>query len=192
MNRGRPRSGHVDEAVADAVRALLAEAGYQALSIDGVAARAGVGKAGIYRRWRSKAEMVFAVVVHGPHPVAPADSGSLRADLSALAEHIIDLLSGPYARLVLPGLTADLSADPALAARFQAGVIDAERALVAEILDRARARGEDAGDDPAFVHALLLGPIYTYLFLAGGEVPPGLADRLASAAVAALGTKESP
>ncbi|HEU5025045.1 MAG TPA: TetR-like C-terminal domain-containing protein, partial [Spirillospora sp.] len=74
----------------------------------------------------------------------------------------------------------------------QAGVIDAERALVAEILDRARARGEPAGGDPAFVHALLLGPIYTYLFLAGGETPPGLADRLASAAVAALGTKESP
>ncbi|WP_131737583.1 TetR/AcrR family transcriptional regulator [Actinomadura roseirufa] len=190
MNRGRPRSGHVDEAVVAAVREVLAETGYQGLSIDRVAARAGVGKAGIYRRWRSKAEMVFAAVVHGPRPSPPADSGTLRGDLAALAEHIIALLAAPGARSVLPGLLADVSGDPALAARFAAGFVDFERAVLAEILGRAADRGEIAAADPAFAHALLLGPIFTYLFLVGGDAPAGLADRLAGAVVAALGAKE--
>ncbi|TDD83727.1 TetR/AcrR family transcriptional regulator [Actinomadura rubrisoli] len=191
MNRGRPRSGHIDQAVAEAVRELLGEHGYQPLSIDKVAARAGVGKAGIYRRWRSKAEMVFSVVVHGTRLVPPADTGTLRGDLAALAGHIVALLSAPDARAVVPGLVADIAADPALAERFAAEFIDRERAVLGEILDRAAGRGElPAPGDAAFAHALLLGPIFTYLFLSGGEPPPGLPDRLAGAVLAALGAKE--
>ncbi|WP_242901608.1 TetR/AcrR family transcriptional regulator [Actinomadura terrae] len=193
MNRGRPRSGHIDEAVAAAVRELLVEHGYQGLSIDRVAARAGVGKAGIYRRWRSKAEMVFAVVVHGEEPVPPADTGTLRGDLAALVGHVARLLSAPHARLVMPGLVADLAADPGLSERFAAGFVDRERAVLGEILDRAAGRGEitsPTADDVAFAHTLVLGPVFAYLFLGGGAMPSDLTDRLAGALVAALGAKE--
>jgi AcrR family transcriptional regulator len=84
----------VDEAVAVAVRELLDEVGYRGLSIDRVAARAGVGKAGIYRRWRTKAEMVFAAVVHGLELPLPADTGTLRGDLpDRLADAVTTALS---------------------------------------------------------------------------------------------------
>lgn len=191
MSRGRPRSERVDGAVAAAVRDLLDETGYQALSIEKVAARAGVGKAGIYRRWRSKAEMVFETAVHGPGIAPPADTGTLRGDLAALAERIVALLSAPHARPAVPGLLADVAADPALAGRFASGFVDSERAVLGEILDRAERRGEVAGADPAFVHALLLGPVFAYLFLGGGDVPPpDLPARLAAAVAAALGVEE--
>ncbi|MBT2209394.1 TetR/AcrR family transcriptional regulator [Actinomadura sp. NEAU-AAG7] len=193
MNRGRPRSEHVDEAVAAAVRELLVEHGYQGLSIDRVAARAGVGKAGIYRRWRSKAEMVFAVVVHGERPVPPADTGTLRGDLAALARHVAALLSAPHARLAMPGLVAELAADPALSERFAAGFVDRERDVLGEILDRAAGRGEiasPASEDVGFAHVLILGPVFAHLFLGGGDMPSDLTDRLAGALVAALGAKE--
>src|SRR5690606_19250929 len=62
---GRPREERVDAALATAVRQLLIEFGYQKLTVDLIANRAGVGKPAIYRRYRSKAELIFGVVVHG-------------------------------------------------------------------------------------------------------------------------------
>ncbi|MEU3460505.1 TetR/AcrR family transcriptional regulator [Streptomyces sp. NPDC006733] len=191
MNRGRPRDHKVDEAVSEAVREILDGVGYQQLSIDRVAARAGVGKAGIYRRWRSKAEMVFVAVVHGTEIDPPPDRGGLRADLTALAEHILVLLSAPHARKALPGLIADIAADPELATRFAATFIDRQQDVLTQILERAAARGEiGKGADPVLVHAQLLGAVFVHLFLLGGTPPSDLPRRLADAVAAGLDTPE--
>lgn len=191
MNRGRPRDGKVDAAVSDAVREILDEVGYQQLSIDRVAARAGVGKAGIYRRWRSKAEMVFVAVVHGTEIAPPADLGGLRADLTALVEQIIVLLSAPHARKALPGLIADIAADPELATRFAATFIDRQQNVLARILERATHRGEiRSGSDPVLAHAQLLGTVFVHLFMLGGTPPSDLPRRLADAVAAGLDTPE--
>lgn len=191
--RGRPRSGEVDVAVADAVHHLLVDKGYQALSIEQVAHVAKVGKAAIYRRWASKAEMVFALVVHDEEIEPAADRGTLTGDLHLLAERVIAILSAPPARHALPGLLADLRRDPLLAERFQASFIGAERRLVASLLERAAARGElVAAPDPADVHAQLLGTAFAWIFLVAEEAPADLANRLTAAALATLRAGEAP
>jgi AcrR family transcriptional regulator len=82
---GRARDASRDEALRQAALELLAEVGYEKLTIDAVAARAGAGKATVYRRWASKADLVIDAVDHHRHIALP-DTGSLRGDLDALAE----------------------------------------------------------------------------------------------------------
>ncbi len=191
--RGRPRSGEVDVAVADAVHHLLVDKGYQALSIEQVAHVAKVGKAAIYRRWASKAEMVFALVVHDEKIEPAADQGTLTGDLRLLAERVVAILSAPAARHALPGLLADLHRDPPLAERFQASFIGAERRLVVSLLERAAGRGELAdAPDPGDVHAQLLGTAFAWIFLVAEEAPADLADRMTAAALATLRAGEAP
>lgn len=184
---GRPRSPHVEVAVRHAVHRLLADRGYGGLSIEQVALAAGVGKATIYRRWASKAEMVFALVLHDETIEPAEDQGSLLGDLRALAGRILALLSAPSARRALPGLLGDLRDDPLLTEHFQATLIHAERQVVAALLDRAVERGElVVRPSTADVHAQLLGTAFAWLFLVGEEPSPDLAERIARRAVASF------
>jgi len=91
--RGRPRSVAVDEAVSQAVCRLLRDRVYAAMSIEQVASTAKVAKTAIYRRWASKAEMVFALVIHSEAIEEPADHGSVAEDLRVLSERVVALLS---------------------------------------------------------------------------------------------------
>lgn len=189
---GRPRDDRVDRAVADATRAILAETGYAQLTVDAVAARAGVGKAAIYRRHATKQQMIFAAVLHDLVLAPPPDSGSLRADVAALLRDIVANLTAPPAGVV-PALLADVHGDPALAAAFTSTFVAAERGCIEEVLDRAVARGElPRRPDPAIAHALLLGPVFAWLFLLLedpdrlGPVTAALAETAATALTAAL------
>ncbi|MEV7550164.1 TetR/AcrR family transcriptional regulator [Amycolatopsis sp. NPDC089917] len=192
MARGRPREEGIDDAVREAVRASLTEAGYQRCTIDAVAARAGVGKAAVYRRWRSKAELVFAAVIHPVDLDPPEDTGTLRGDVAAVLEVIQSSLDSVELRQALPSLLADVRADPVLEKRFGEVFLGREREYLVLMLERAVARGElSRRPDPALVHAILLGPVLTWLHLFT-EKPPsgGLAASLASplhTAVVALG-----
>jgi len=176
--RGRPRSPAADAAVSRAVLELLDRVGYTAMSVEQVAVSAGVAKATIYRRWASKAEMVF---------------GALAGDLAALVRRVVTLLSAPAARQALPGLLADLRRDPLLAERFQATVIQSQREVVAAILQRAVARGELRGQpDAAAVHAQLLGTVFGWLHLMFSDPPDDLADQVTEALLAALQARNQP
>ena len=184
---GRPRDSRVDHAILAVTRELLVEAGYAALTMDAVAARAGIGKAAIYRRYATKQEMVFAAAVHGRAIRIPADTGSLRADLTLLVGDIVDSLSGPVTSAALPGLFADVTTDSALAERFAETFLAAEQAYITEVLDRAVRRGEITHrPDLAVVHALLLGPVFAWLFMLGHPARPDLAATLAGLVAAAL------
>jgi AcrR family transcriptional regulator len=188
MVRGRPPSARVDAAIRQATLALLEEAGYLSMSVEQVARRAGVGKAAIYRRWRSKAELVFAHLMHDLELQPPDDGGSLRADLTVLAQHLADRLSDPVAGRAMRGLVADVHEDPVLTKRFTTTFIARERECLAVVLDRAVARGELAErPDLAWAHALLAGPVFALLLLFGDEPPPGMGERVAAGVVAALG-----
>ena len=157
---GRPREARIDAAVGDAIRELLAREGYAGTTIERVAARAGVGRGAVYRRWRSKAEMVFAAVVHSAELPTPVDSGTLEGDLVALAERIADLAGNEQARAALPGLAAELARDPELAEALEDRLFAAERRYVAQILERARMRAElGPGAEPELVRELLVGAI---------------------------------
>lgn len=159
---GRPRDSRVDHAIAVAVRSLLAEHGYATLTVDAVAARAGVGKAAIYRRYSTKQEMIFAVILHGMNEKPPADTGSLSCDITAVATWFSDRLARTAAG-VMAGLLADIYADPILGNRFTETYLTLERSIVTELVDRAMERGElPTRPDPALVHGLLLGPLFAW------------------------------
>lgn len=188
---GRRRDSRVDHAILDATRDLLTDRGYAALTVDGVASHAGIGKAAIYRRYATKQEMVFAAAIHDMAPSVPPDSGSLVGDLQVLIGLILASLSTPATFAAMPGLLADLAADEALAARFTRTFLTAERDLIAEILQRAVHRGDlSALPDLDLAHGMLLGPIFAWLFLLrlGSDSTAEHAAGLAQLAAAALDT----
>lgn len=191
---GRPREGRVDDAIASAVVALLTEVGYARLTVDAVAARAGVSKAAIYRRHTTKQEMIFEVLVQGQFLAEPPDRGSLRADLAAVAAEIAENMAAPPSGTI-PGLLADIHADPALHARFDAKYLGAQRRTLAAVVDRAHERGEIAArPDPAVLNALLVGPVFAWLFLLS-ESPdrlPALTAGILEAALALLAAADAP
>ncbi|MFB9533417.1 TetR/AcrR family transcriptional regulator [Nonomuraea roseola] len=189
--QGRPRDSQIDHTVIETVRELLAESGYEGLNIDVVAARAKVGKAAIYRRYASKAELAFAATVHDVDDLPPApDTGSLRGDLLVIAHRVWRRMNDPAARQVGPAIIAELSRSPGLAARFQQGLLAAERQSYAAVLNRAAGRGELPGPvDPELVHLLVSGPIF---FSAYGYQIPMDDERLeAIATTVTLGLTET-
>jgi AcrR family transcriptional regulator len=174
VTSGRPREARIDTAVRAAVHELLAREGYPGTTIGRVAARAGVGRGAVYRRWRSKAEMVFAAVVHSAELPPPVDRGTLEGDLAALAERIAAITGTDQARAALAGLVAELAGEPELATALEDRLFAAERRYVALILERACARGElGRGADPELVRRLLVGPIaFTPLFAPTAQPRP--------------------
>ncbi|WP_107658586.1 TetR-like C-terminal domain-containing protein [Nocardia suismassiliense] len=185
---GRPRDSRVDHAIAAAVRSLLAEQSYGTLTVDAVAARAEISKAAIYRRYATKQEMIFAVLLHDLDEAPPADTGSLRGDITELVTRISDQLAQSAAG-VMAGLLADVHADSTLAVRFSDSYLAVERSVITTLLDRAVARGElPHRPDPALVHALLLGPLFAWqiMLVEDPTRTTVLANAVAQSAAAAL------
>ncbi|MBN6058591.1 TetR/AcrR family transcriptional regulator, partial [Nonomuraea sp. RK-328] len=184
---GRPRDSRVDHKILQTARELIDEIGYPALTVDQVAARAGVGKAAIYRRYASKAEMAFAATVHGQQLPPPADTGSLHGDLLAVARTFHARLAAPATRDLGPALMSELAVYPELVTRFQDTFLTAEHADFARIIERARARGELAGPvDPAIAHVLLAGSLTAALYVLHLPVDDAMVADLATAAITAL------
>ncbi|MFD9379756.1 helix-turn-helix domain-containing protein [Streptomyces sp. NPDC059999] len=98
----------------------MIEVGYAATSIGAVAARAGVGKDTIYRRWPGKAELVFEAVFTTTDDAPAPNIGTLTGDLTVLLQGLVDEFHAPAAAAALPGLLADFAADPELKARIRA------------------------------------------------------------------------
>src|ERR1700736_1995993 len=143
----------LDAAILDATLAGVAEVGYDRLSMDDVASRAGFGKAAIYRRWPSKAVVVADAIAHWRRrlgPVEPPNSGSLRGDIDALVAATPDLddADSHMIRVVVGVATAAMH-NPVLAAALDDLVLSTPRRVVRAVLDQAVARGEvPAGRDP--------------------------------------------
>jgi AcrR family transcriptional regulator len=142
---GRPRSELVDQAIEAAALELLVEQGYAGLSIEGVAARAGVGKATIYRRWESKLELVLEAVIHRClEHVVEADTGSLRQDLLIMFGAMLAKFRRDGA--VMRAFVAEQSRHPELAKAFRRMFLDDRRAAMRGVLRRGIERGELPAD----------------------------------------------
>jgi AcrR family transcriptional regulator len=167
----------------------LQEQGYGALTIEGVAARAGVGRPTIYRRWPSKPALVVAALVHSTRLAVPMpDTGSLRDDLVAVQRHQVELMNSPESRRVTAGLVADLASDPELAESYVSQYLVPRRATVWQVLQRAVDRGELAADaDFAFVYDLLMGPLFMRAVVWGQPLTPAAAQQTADVILAAFG-----
>ena len=186
---GRPRDARRDKAILAATLAILQDRGYHALTIEGVAAAAGVGRPTIYRRWPSKPALAVAALVHSPRLALPVlDTGSLRDDLIAFQRHQVELMNSPESRRITAGLVADLANDPELAATYVSQYLSPRRATVWQVLQRGIDRGElDPGVDFAFAYDLLVGPLFMRAVVWGQPLGREAAENTADAVIAVFG-----
>jgi len=156
---GRPRSARVDEAIIEAVVALLTEGTTaEALSIEAVAAKAGVGKATIYRRWANKDALLVDAVASLKGPLPEIAGVSVRDDLVTLL-HPVGRSAMVRASGVLPCLISELRRSPTLHQGYQK-IIEPRRELMRSVLRRGIATGELRADlDLEVVMAMLVGPM---------------------------------
>ncbi|GGT05522.1 TetR family transcriptional regulator [Planobispora rosea] len=149
LPRGRPRDPALDRAIAAATVGLLMEIGYRAMSLELVARRAGVARASIYRRWRTKAHLVYETVFTELGPRSVPDHGDLETDLIALIDALRTELSAPAAAAAINGVLADFAADEAFRAHVRDRFLAPTAAALRQVLHRAARRGEVAADAPA-------------------------------------------
>jgi AcrR family transcriptional regulator len=174
--KGRPREARADRAILRATLELMARHGVDDLRMDEVAARAGVGKATIYRRYRSKNELVTAAVAARVGEIRVPDTGSTRKDLIALMREAVDVYANPVAAGAMPGLVAAMHRDPELARAVRSGFLASRREALQEVLARGIERGDLAdGLDLELALDVLGGPLFYRLLVTGGPIDERLA-----------------
>jgi AcrR family transcriptional regulator len=140
----------VDRAILAATRSSLAEQGWGRLTLGDVAARAGVAKTTLYRRWAGKNELVVdAVAALFEEQLELPDLGSLEADIQGVVLRFAELLDRPETRTALMAVIAEATHDDALRARIREAIVDRQKHLVVLGRQRAQQRGEIPPDDGA-------------------------------------------
>ncbi len=190
---GRPRSPAAGRAILDAALRLLGEHGYAAMSVEGVAAAAGAGKATIYRRYRDKKELVMAAMATliadtGP----PPDTGDTRADLVALLAQVQRLLmTGPVLPMAGTVLVEERR-NPDLLEQFREAAIRPGRARLRPVLQRGVQRGHVRPDiDLESVVDVLTG-VFFARHLAGRDAPPERLDSVVELLWRGIAAAEGP
>lgn len=187
--KGRRRSAAADRAILDAFREVLSERGFADLRLEHVAARAGVGKSTIYRRWPSKealAEQVLAELA-GPH-IAIKETGDTRRELLAAVVNPMRAVTHTPFGPVIRALLSQIAINPKLGDPFRRDVVGARRAEIARVVRRGIARGDLAPHvDREIAIDLLVGPVY-FRVMFGGELTIDFANQVVDAYVASFGT----
>ena len=180
--RGRPRSDSTHRRILLATRDLLMQDSFAQLRIEHIAARAGVSKAAIYRRWPSKQALALELLVAlaGPH-ISIAETGDTREELLACVINpmraVTDTPFGP----VIRSLLSQIATDPTLGDPFRATVVQARRTEISRVIERGIARGDLRPDaDPRIATELLVGPVY-FRVMFGGELTRDFAGRIVDA-----------
>ena len=179
LRRGRPRSEKANRAILDATQALIIERGFADLRLEHVAARAGVAKATLYRRWPSKEALALELLLElaAPH-LAVENTGNTRAELRAAAGHVVQALTETPFGPVIRALLSQIAINPTLGDPFRATVVQARRDEVARIVARGISRGDLRPDvDVDLATEALAGPLYFRLMF-GGELSGEVADRV--------------
>lgn len=162
---GRKRDHTRDPEILAAALEVLAETGYERMTIDMVASRAKAGKATLYRRWASKGELVIDAVAcmknAGLDGVAPPDTGTLRGDLIAnIKPHSIE--DGERKLHVMGGLMSMLSHSPELADAVNSAIVEPRNAVSRMLMQRAIDRGEIAADSDITTLSLIVTSMAMY------------------------------
>jgi AcrR family transcriptional regulator len=177
----RRRSIRSHQAILAATAQLLAEVGYTALTIEGIAARAGVGKATVYRWWPSKEALVIEAMSAALAMPSFSETGNLRQDLLTVGNGIVETLAHTPAGAVISALAADLMRDPDMAEQFRDQVIRPRRSAVTQILRRAADRGELPSDlDIELLLDVYAGAVFYRVLVSGEPVTDLLAEQLVS------------
>lgn len=176
----RRRAEVREEAILLAAMALLAEVGYDRLTVEDIARRANASKATIYRRWPGKADLVATAVRRYAASTVPEPSGaSLREDLLAVLAELRGSLTGRDSALIL-GLLIAMRDDAALAATVRRHVLDHKREVFSTVLARAAARGEvPPGADASLLAELGSAALLSRLLVTGEPLDDAYLTRLA-------------
>jgi AcrR family transcriptional regulator len=185
--RGRPRSAECHGAILEAVLQLMQKDGYNAVTIEGVARHAGVGKQTIYRWWGSRAELILdAFANHAADLVPTPDRGSLREDLEVFINAGFKRLSRDFGA-IMRGLMADAVLDPEFNKILREAFVSRRRAATREILRRGVERGEIAPDtDLELTIDMLFGPVWFRLLVQHAKLDAKFARQLVDAILAAF------
>jgi AcrR family transcriptional regulator len=171
---GRPRSKQSQQAILAAAREVLADSGYAAMSIEQVAARAGVGKTTIYRWWASKKELVIDAIKMLQEEMPIIDTGSFRGDVMAIIQNGIHSWNA-HQKLFLR-LIGEVYAHVELYEEFRSRLLEPRQQTFARMIRRAQERGELRQDiDPQTMFEIMGGSLW-FRFLFSGPAPVSFAE----------------
>ena len=153
---GRPRSEQAEQAIIEATLDVFAEQGFEGVCVELVAARAGVGKATIYRRWPNKEELLLAALgsLKSPYPEPQGDS--VREDLLAIIEVMCADKADPRKARRYALLLGEGEKYPRLMARYKAEVVEPRRDMIRSVIRRGIGTGELRPDTDVEISMLTL------------------------------------
>ena len=168
---GRPRSAEARDAILRAAIVVIREVGYDAAAMDAIAARAGVGKATVYRRWSTKealvADAIERIMVTRPVP----DTGTTRGDLRAVVRDTMLMYRDPQTTPLFSALIAAMARSPQIARAARTGFIAARRETMRRVVERGMARGDlRTATDMELALDMLSGPLAVRSLITGGPV----------------------
>lgn len=185
--RGRPRSEQAHSAILGASIALIREVGYDAVTMDGIAARAGVGKATVYRRWKTKESLVCEALEQLMRSIPVPDTGTTRGDLLALMHDQFKLYEDPATSALLSGLVAAMARSERIARAVRSGFHAARRAVILEVFARGVRRGDlRRGLDLELALDLFNGPLFFRFLFTGRPLDQALATGVVEALLRAF------
>jgi AcrR family transcriptional regulator len=188
--RGRPRSSEADLAIQRATIELLLEEGYEGLTMAGVAHRAGVSTATLYRRYQSKEDLVVGAVASLKDVPDSSETGRLADDIRALATDGCATFEHEGGRLI-KSLIGEIQRNPELAAALRQQVLDHRREKARHVIDAAVERGEIPPPPDAEVALdMIAGPLIFRALVTGEPLDQQFADNLATLALRMLGAAE--
>jgi len=175
---GRPRSNRSKQAILSATRTLLLKGGYGRLSIEGVARKAGVSKATIYRWWESKGALVLEAAHDQISIGVVPDTGDSVADMDVAIGQLIEAFSRPLASIVIFAAISTGENDPKMAQIFRDRYVYPWRLSAHEALTRAKARGEVTVEDIPFLLDLIVGAVFQRTLVVKEPMVEGLKQNL--------------
>ncbi|WP_433701024.1 TetR/AcrR family transcriptional regulator [Nocardiopsis sp. CA-288880] len=181
------------QAILSAARSLVAEQAYEKVTVEAIAARAGVGKQTIYRRWPSKSAVVFAAVLAlsedaDGQSIALPDTGDLESDLKLVMRATVEEFADPSFDRLLRALNTEIANDVALAAEYREKLArPLDEAKKARLRSAQEAGRLDPDADLDLVLEVLYAPLFQRWLHRGGPLTPAYADALVDATLRAFG-----
>ncbi len=190
---GRPRSERADQAIIDAALSLFAESGPGGLCIERVAARAGVGKATIYRRWPGKEDLLLDAIAAVKTPLPEPAGLSVRTDLVDLLASMCQSSADPRRAREFALLLGEGAKYPRLMARYRETVVEPRREVFRSVLRRGVATGELRADtDIEAALFMLIGAVVARSRFDLDRIPPEYAERVVDELLRGLAPAPAP
>jgi len=184
---GRPRSAEAHEAILRATIDVIREVGYDAAAMDAIAARAGVGKATVYRRWSSKEALVADAIERIMVAHTVPDTGTTRGDLRAVMRDTMRMYHDPQTTALLSSLVAAMARSENIAKAVRGGFVAARRDTMQAVIERGIERGDlRANTDVKLALDLLSGPLLLRALITGAPIDERLVRGVVDAVLAAF------